>query len=214
MHERAAALRDAPARFQPNPRLYVPSCLDHVRSTHQHSCDYRVSGRSPSRRSGRHARLGFRRDDEKTTKIFKETDVADVLDDYAFTDDVGIDGMLCRTVTSTRTPRDPASTMTRAEHEEVPHASATACARTATVVLASWFYQDSYGDCKPPVRPVGIGGTRNPDGWKGPCYLLTDGIFPTDQGVLDGIEWERYGPGTTRPLRALRHHFLASSSSW
>ena len=37
--------------------------------------------------------------------------------------------------------------------------------------------------------------TRNPYGWKGPCYLLTDGIFPTYDALLDGMEWEDYGPG-------------------
>ena len=37
--------------------------------------------------------------------------------------------------------------------------------------------------------------TRNPYGWKGPCYLLTDGIFPTYDALLEGIEWEEYGPG-------------------
>ena len=37
--------------------------------------------------------------------------------------------------------------------------------------------------------------TRNPYGWKGPCYLLTDGIFPTYEALLEGIEWEEYGPG-------------------
>ena len=37
--------------------------------------------------------------------------------------------------------------------------------------------------------------TRNPYGWKGPCYLLTDGIFPTYDALLENIEWESYGPG-------------------
>jgi len=30
---------------------------------------------------------------------------------------------------------------------------------------------------------------------EGPCYLLTDGIFPTYDALLEGIEWEEYGPG-------------------
>ena len=37
--------------------------------------------------------------------------------------------------------------------------------------------------------------TRNPYGWKGPCYLLTDGIFPTYDALMDGMEWDDYGPG-------------------
>src|SRR5436190_2236334 len=45
------------------------------------------------------------------------------------------------------------------------------------------------------AREAGFRVTRNPYGWKGPCYLLTDGIFPTYDALLEGIEWEAYGPG-------------------
>ena len=40
--------------------------------------------------------------------------------------------------------------------------------------LASPVYQDFTGDRKLPCAPWGSV-TRNPYGWKGPCYLLTDG---------------------------------------
>ena len=61
--------------------------------------------------------------------------------------------------------------------------------------LASPVYQDFLtGDKKLPCAPWGSV-TRNPYGWKGPCYLLTDGIFPTYEALVDGMEWERYGPG-------------------
>ena len=61
--------------------------------------------------------------------------------------------------------------------------------------LASPIYQDFLtGERKLACAPWGSI-TRNPYGWKGPCYLLTDGIFPTYEALLDGIEWEDYGPG-------------------
>jgi hypothetical protein len=61
--------------------------------------------------------------------------------------------------------------------------------------LASPIYQDFLtGERKLACAPWGSI-TRNPYGWKGPCYLLTDGIFPTYEALLDGIEWEEYGPG-------------------
>src|SRR6185295_18477693 len=37
--------------------------------------------------------------------------------------------------------------------------------------------------------------TRNPYGWKGPCYLLTDAIYPTYEALLEQMDWEAYGPG-------------------
>ncbi len=35
--------------------------------------------------------------------------------------------------------------------------------------------------------------TRNVRGWKGPCYLMTDGHWKSYQDLLDRVEWDRYG---------------------
>ena len=37
--------------------------------------------------------------------------------------------------------------------------------------------------------------TRNPKGWKRPCYLLTDGHVSTYRELVDGTEWSKYGAG-------------------
>ncbi len=35
--------------------------------------------------------------------------------------------------------------------------------------------------------------TRNIRGWKGPCYLMTDGHYSTYSELLEKTEWDRYG---------------------
>ena len=35
--------------------------------------------------------------------------------------------------------------------------------------------------------------TRNIRGWKAPCYLMTDGHYPTYREMLDKVEWDKYG---------------------
>ena len=35
--------------------------------------------------------------------------------------------------------------------------------------------------------------TRNIAGWKAPCYLMTDGHYPTYQEMLDKVDWDKYG---------------------
>jgi len=35
--------------------------------------------------------------------------------------------------------------------------------------------------------------TRNIRGWKAPCYLMTDGHYPTYKELLEKVEWEKYG---------------------
>ncbi len=37
--------------------------------------------------------------------------------------------------------------------------------------------------------------TYNPMGWKGPCYLITDGHHATFQELIEQTPWERYGKG-------------------
>jgi hypothetical protein len=35
--------------------------------------------------------------------------------------------------------------------------------------------------------------TRNIRGWKAPCYLMTDGHYPSYQEMLVKVDWEKYG---------------------
>jgi len=45
--------------------------------------------------------------------------------------------------------------------------------------------------------------TRNIMGWKAPCYLMTDGHYPSYQDLLEKTEWENYGvvDGVARDTR-------------
>ena len=111
------------------------------------------------------------------------------------TDEVGIDGMLVAPGYQ-YSQIDPALTMTRDEHEEkfrairaaVRRSTATAGSRRRSTRTSS---RASASSSCAPWGSI----TRNPYGWKGPCYLLTDGIFPTYEALLEGMEWEAYGPG-------------------
>jgi len=37
--------------------------------------------------------------------------------------------------------------------------------------------------------------TRNPRGWRQPCYLLADGYCPSFQALMEDTNWEAYGAG-------------------
>ncbi len=41
--------------------------------------------------------------------------------------------------------------------------------------------------------------TRNVCGWKGPCYLITDGHYASYREMLDATPWETLGPSGTDP---------------
>jgi hopanoid biosynthesis associated radical SAM protein HpnH len=45
-------------------------------------------------------------------------------------------------------------------------------------------------ECTPWANP-----TRNPQGWKSPCYLITDRHFGSFAELMEETEWEKYGVG-------------------
>ena len=179
--------------FKPDPRLTFVVHLDGMREIHDYICDYpglwdvAVDAIKQARKAG------FRV--STNTTIFKESSVDDVLEMMQYlTHEVGIDGMLIAPGYQ-YSQIDPALTMTRAEHEEKFRKIRAAAKEHGYRWLASPLYQDFLtGERTLPCAPWGSI-TRNPYGWKGPCYLLTDGIFPSYEALMEGIEWEMYGPG-------------------
>jgi hopanoid biosynthesis associated radical SAM protein HpnH len=189
----ALKLQEFLSVFKPNPRLTFVVHLDGMREIHDYICDYpglwdlAVDAIKAARTEGYRVTTN--------TTIFKETKVEDVLQmmDY-LTNEVGIDGMLVAPGYQ-YSQIDPNLTMTRAEHEQKFKIIKAAAKKNNYRWLASPVYQEFLaGERKLACAPWGSI-TRNPYGWKGPCYLLTDGIFPTYDALLEGIEWEEYGPG-------------------
>ncbi len=179
--------------FEPDHRLTFVVHLDGMQEIHDYICDYPGLWDIAVDAIKRGREAGFRV--TTNTTIFKETSVDDVIEMMAFlTNDIGIDGMLIAPGYQ-YSQIDPALTMTRAEHEEKFRAVRAAVKEHGYRWLASPIYQDFLtGQRELPCAPWGSI-TRNPYGWKGPCYLLTDGIFPSYEALLEGIEWEHYGPG-------------------
>lgn len=179
--------------FEPDHRLTFVVHLDGMREIHDYICDYPGLWDIAVDAIRRARDAGFRV--TTNTTIFKETSVEDVIEMMAFlTNEVGIDGMLIAPGYQ-YSQIDPALTMTRAEHELKFRAVRAAVREHGYRWLASPIYQDFLtGERELPCAPWGSI-TRNPYGWKGPCYLLTDGIFPSYEALLEGIEWEHYGPG-------------------
>ncbi|HEY8725996.1 MAG TPA: adenosyl-hopene transferase HpnH [Gaiellaceae bacterium] len=179
--------------FEPSHRMTFVVHLDGMREIHDYICDYPGLWDVAVDAIKKAREAGFRV--STNTTIFKETSIEDVIDMMAYlTDDVGIDGMLIAPGYQ-YSQIDPALTMTRAEHEEKFKVIRTVARERGYRWLATPIYQEFLtGERKLKCAPWGSI-TRNPYGWKGPCYLLTDGIFPTYDALLGGMEWEDYGPG-------------------
>jgi hopanoid biosynthesis associated radical SAM protein HpnH len=179
--------------FEPSPRMTFVVHLDGMREIHDYVCDYPGLWDVAVEAIKNARARGFRV--TTNTTIFKETEVDDVIEMMRYlTDEVGIDGMLVAPGYQ-YSQIDPALTMTRSEHEVKFRAIRAAVRKHGYRWIATPIYQDFLtGERKLSCAPWGSI-TRNPYGWKGPCYLLTDGIFPSYEALLDGMEWDAYGPG-------------------
>ncbi len=179
--------------FKPSPRLSFVVHLDGMREIHDYICDYPGLWDVAVKAMKAARKAGFRV--MSNTTVFKETSVEDVIEMMGYlTNEVGVDGLLIAPGYQ-YSQIDPALTMTRAEHEEKFRAIRAAARKHGYRWLASPLYQDFLtGERALECAPWGSI-TRNPYGWKGPCYLLTDGIFPSYDALIEGMEWELYGPG-------------------
>ena len=119
---------------------------------------------------------------------------------HYLTHEIGIDGMLVAPGYQ-YSQIDPNLTMTREEHEEKFRAIRAAARKNNYRWLASPIYQDFLaGDRKLACAPWGSI-TRNPYGWKGPCYLLDRRDLPDLRGAAGR---DRVGGVRARQRRSLR----------
>lgn len=133
------------------------------------------------------------------TTIYKETDLGEIDELFAFLTQLGVDGFML----------SPAYGYT-AVHETNPNGAAQIFmtrddirAKFKEAEKLLWKYQL----LSSPVYLEFLSGkreltctawgnpTRNVRGWKGPCYLMTDRHHETFRGLMEDTPWENYGYG-------------------
>ena len=179
--------------FEPSHKLTFVVHLDGMREIHDYICDYPGLWDVAVDAIKKAREAGFRV--ATNTTIFKETSIEDVLEMMGYlterrrhrrhADRAGLP------VLADRSGADDDAGRARGE---VPVIRTVARERGYRWLATPIYQEFLTGERKLKCAPWGSI-TRNPYGWKGPCYLLTDGIFPTYDALLEGMEWEDYGPG-------------------
>jgi hopanoid biosynthesis associated radical SAM protein HpnH len=125
------------------------------------------------------------------TSVFRNTSVAQLDRLFAVLKNIGVDGMLI----------SPAFPYERVEgdlfltREEAVNKFRQMHFFNRYPFLSSPLYLDFLRGkrrmrCTPWGNP-----TRNPLGWKSPCYLITDRYYATFQELMEQTDWERYESG-------------------
>lgn len=136
-------------------------------------------------------RMGFRV--STNTTVFRETDIKDLEKLFTQLKDAGVDGILVAPGFSyEEVIRDVF--LTRREIME-KFRSIRRWSDRFPIISSPLYLQFLCGEhslrCTPWGNP-----TRNTQGWKSPCYLITDGHYPSYSELMEKTDWDYYVSGS------------------
>lgn len=183
--------------FRPTDRMFFNVHLDGLEQTHDLAVEREGVFRAAVEGIKAAKKAGFLVC--TNTTIYKETDLGEIDELFAFLTKLGVDGFML----------SPAYGYT-AVHETNPDGAAQIFmtredirAKFKEAEKLLWKYQLMSS----PVYLEFLSGkreltctawgnpTRNVRGWKGPCYLITDQHHETFEGLMNETPWEDYGYG-------------------
>jgi MoaA/NifB/PqqE/SkfB family radical SAM enzyme len=135
------------------------------------------------------------------TTVYKETEVREIEDMFKFFSWLGVDGHTispgydydaAKKDMVKRLGRDPGEffltrAMTREKFSKIEE-----WGRWFTI-FGTPVYQEFLAGKRELTCTAWAIPTRNIRGWKAPCYLMTDGHYPTYRDMLEQVKWDRYG---------------------
>jgi hopanoid biosynthesis associated radical SAM protein HpnH len=127
------------------------------------------------------------------TTVYKETDLNEIAELYAYLYELGVDGYMISPAYSYAAVMTKDIFMSR---EEVREKFGLACQLLEKFnLMTSPIYLEYLRGERELMCTAWGNPTYNPRGWKGPCYLMTDTHHATFKGFLEDTPWEKYGPG-------------------
>jgi len=127
------------------------------------------------------------------TTIYKETDLSEIAELYAFLHEMGVDGYMLSPAYSYAAVMTHDIFMSRQEVREKFRQALTLIEKYNLMI--SPIYREYLKGERELMCTAWGNPTYNPRGWKGPCYLMTDAHHDTFQGFMQDTPWEKYGRG-------------------
>jgi hopanoid biosynthesis associated radical SAM protein HpnH len=127
------------------------------------------------------------------TTVFKETDMKEIWELFEYLEQFGVDGHSISPGYGYSAVNDREMFLTREDvHEKFKDIDKMA---KRFPLVSSPVYMDFLkGERELPCTAWGMP-TYNVKGWKGPCYLITDGHYNTFEDLMTKTPWDNYGTG-------------------
>jgi hopanoid biosynthesis associated radical SAM protein HpnH len=187
--------------YSPHPRLTLSFHVDGMRETHD-----RISGRPGSFDAAIEGlkaakKKGFRV--WTNTSIYKWTDIAELLALFILLKEFGVDGILVSPAFGYESVSDDIFLNKEEVAEKFGQMRGLfrGLPMTGTPLYLDFLEGKGGLYCTPWGSP-----TRNPLGWKSPCYLITDTYYPSYPELMEKTRWEAYGPGSDSRCRDCMVH--------
>lgn len=135
------------------------------------------------------------------TTVYRETDPAEIEELFHFLATLGVDGHTispgydydaARRDMVARLGRDPAEFFLTRKATHAKFARAVEWGKMFPILGTPAYLEFLAGRRELPCSAWAIP-TRNIQGWKGPCYLMTDGHYRTYADLLEKTDWSRLG---------------------
>ncbi len=133
------------------------------------------------------------------TTIYKETDLNEIADLYAYLDALGVDGYMLSPAYGYSAVQTSEIFMTREDiPREIPQ-EATSLLDKYNMMVSPIYLDFLKGGRELECTAWGTP-TYNPRGWKGPCYVITDNHYASYREMIDQTPWGKIRPGERSAL--------------
>ena len=187
--------------FSPQQRLTLNFHLDGLEATHDGIANRPGTFRKALENIGRAKKRGFRV--STNTSVYKNSDLKEFETLFRTLTDLGVDGTLISPAFSYESVADNIF-LSREEAVE-KFREMTDFFRRFPFLNSPLYVDFLRGERQMRCTPWG-NPTRNPLGWKSPCYLITDRYYGSFEELMEKTDWERYGTGADPRCRDCMVH--------
>ncbi len=180
---------------QPTQNLYINVHLDGMRETHDTIVQRKGVWDIAVAQIKKAKKLGYQV--TTNTTVFKQTSWKELDELFTFLTDLGIDGII---VSPGYSYEALGSTCNSSGDDYIFHSREEVHAKFQELLpkleryrmftppqYADFLAGERDYDCSPYANL-----TRNPRGWKGPCYAITNGHYETYRELMESTDWEYY----------------------
>lgn len=176
--------------MKPHPNFTLNIHLDGLEETHDRILERKGTFKIAIEAIRKAKKLGFRVC--TNTTIFKETDLLEIEMLFSMLQDLKVDGLL----TAPGFGYEAVGEKLFLERRDIEKKFEQVYEMSkkyrfySTPMYLKFLKGEKKLECTPWGNP-----TRNPQGWKAPCYLITDAHYPTYKEMMEKTDWSKYGVG-------------------